>query len=289
METPKEEILEFMSYRPDTEAIIGYGSGVKPQVGQENRKPQIDLIVVVDDMRKWHLQNMKKNPKDYSFSGKLFFRFASLNWIKAGGKICYMTYIPFNNRKFKIGTIERSDFLADLKNWETFYIAGRMQKPILIAKADETIESVIEYNRHAGVDVTKLIVDDKIEINDFYINLASLSYIGDTRMGIAENPDKVKNIVMGNLDFYNDKYGTLLKISDGIVQNTDDVKKELLPDDLKVYLDSRTTSSKEEVINFLTEKNKSKSLSQTVKGIFTTGPIKSVKYAYEKLKRKKKK
>ena len=32
-----EEILEFMKTRPQTAGIIGYGSGVNPQKGQEKR------------------------------------------------------------------------------------------------------------------------------------------------------------------------------------------------------------------------------------------------------------
>ncbi len=289
METPKENILKFMSNRPNCAGIIGYGSGVKPQVGQEKRKPQIDLIVIVKDLKAWHKENIKRNPKDYAFSSKLFFRFAPTKWLKAGGKICYMTYIPFEGHKYKIGTIEETDFLHDLKKWETFYMAGRMQKPILIVKATKEIELAIEYNRQAGVKVTQLMYDKNPEIKDFYITLASLSYIGDTRMGIAENPDKVQNIVLGNLDFYNEIYGQQLQIKNDYVQIKQNFSLETLPDDLKEYIDKNDQPIKDKITSFLTAKNKSQSMTQTLKGIFTTGPVRSIKYAAEKLKRRKRK
>lgn len=289
MRTPKEEILKFMDSRPETVAIIGYGSGINPQRGQENRKPQIDLIVVVDDLKKWHALNIKKNPKDYSFSGKLFFKYAPKKWLRSGGKITYMTYIPFDGSKYKIGTIEKDDFLNDLSNWETFYMAGRMQKPILIVKAPENIEEAINFNRQAGLQSTELLLGEgEFDEEYFYTILAGLSYVGDTRMGIAENPDKVLNIVKGRFDFYQDVYGSQLKIKDGNViarvESTDN-----LPKDLRQYLDSYSGNVGDGIREFLTHKNKSQSVAQTVKGLFTTGPIKSIKYVSEKLKRKKRK
>lgn len=289
MKTPKEEILEFMKERPETVAVIGYGSGINPQRGQEHRKPQIDLIVVVDDLKKWHALNIKKNPNDYSFSGKLFFKYAPKKWLKSGGKITYMTYIPFNGSKYKIGTIEKEDFLNDLKNWETFYIAGRMQKPILVVSAPEDIESTIEYNRHAGVLTTELLLG-KGEFDEeyFYTILAGLSYLGDTRMGIAENPDKVLNIVKGRFDFYHDVYGSQLKIKDNMVIVAQD-SMETLPDNLHLYLENYKGNIGDGIREFLTRKNKSQSMAQTIKGLFTTGPIKSIKYVSEKLKRRKRK
>ncbi len=288
--TPKENILEFIKSRPKTVGIVGYGSGIKPQRGQENRKLQIDLIVIVNDLKNWHKQNIKMNKKDYSFSSRLFFKYAKVNWLKAGGKICYMTYLPFNGSKYKIGTIELADFLNDLKSWETFYMAGRMQKPILIAQATEEVEQAIEYNRYAALSTTQLLIgENKIDKLEFYMTLAGLSYIGDTRMGIAENPDKVKNIVEGSLESYEELYGAKLKAEGNNFILDNNINIETLPDDLNEFLQQKDANIPNLISEFLTTKNKSQSTSQTIKGLFTTGPIKSIKYVYEKLKRKKKK
>ena len=291
MDKIKAEILDFMNLRPEAIGIIGYGSGVNPQKGQQNRTPQIDLIVIVEDLRKWHKDNIKNNKKDYSFLSRLFFKYAPSKWLKSGGKICYMTYISFKESKYKIGTIEYQDFIEDLTTWETFYIAGRMQKPILIVKADKEIEKDIAYNRVAGMETTKLLVNKKeIPLKDFYIALSSLSYIGDTRMKLAENPDKVKNIVEGSIGFYDDNYADKLNIKNGKVIIDDNVNIDKLPTKLKKAIEEDSSLSiSNKIKNFLTKQNKDKSLSQTVKGIFTTGPVKAIKYALEKLKRGRKK
>ena len=288
MKTPKQAILNFMATRPQTEAIIGYGSGINPQYGQEKRNPQIDLIVVVDNLKHWHKQNIKLNPKDYSFLGKLFFRVSPNKWLRSGGRIAYMTYIPFKGHEYKIGTIEKQDFLKDLNNWETFYMAGRMQKPILIAKADDEINKAIQHNREAGLEASKLLLDKgKYDEEYFYTILTGLSYIGDTRMGIAENPDKVLNIVKGRLDFFKEIYGKYLNIEKGkVVIDEKDTSK--LPKNLQEYLKTYDNIG-DGIREFLVKKNRSHSLAQTIKGLFTTGPIKSIKYVKEKLKRRKKK
>lgn len=289
MEEPKNEILEFMDNRPESVAIIGYGSGINPQYGQEDRKPQIDLIVVVDDLKKWHSLNINRNAKDYSFFSRLFFKYAPKKWLCSGGKIAYMTFIPFNGGNYKIGTIEKNDFLNDLNNWETFYMAGRMQKPILVVKAPHEVEKAIEYNRYAGLLSAQLLLGEgEFDEEYFYTILAGLSYIGDTRMGIAENPDKVSNIVKGSFDFYHEIYGSQLKFIDGKISLGDN-KIDGLPTDLIAYLNLYDGNIADGIREFLVTKNKSQSKAQTVKGLFTTGPIKSIKYVSEKLKRKKRK
>lgn len=286
MNKKSKDILDFMSTRPKCLGIIGYGSGINPQKGQEKRKPQIDLIIIVDDLKKWHKKNMKMNQNDYSISSRLFFHYVSNKLLRSGGKICYMTYIPFGGREYKIGTIQKNDFLDDLDNWNSFYIAGRMQKPILVVLSDDEINERIEKNRKFAVMATKLINDEKnISERDFYISLAGLSYIGDTRMGIAENPDKVKNIVDGSFEFYHDTYGNMLEFKDGYVKKSK-VDINNLPSDLKAFIDDTNGEIKNKVYEFFYQKNKDKSLAQTTKGLFTTGPIKSIKYVAEKMKRK---
>lgn len=289
MEEKKQDILKFMEQRPETIAIIGYGSGINPQLGQEKRKMQIDLIIVVSNLKKWHTENMKKNPKDYSLSSKIFFKLFSNKTLKSGAKICYMTYLPFEGKEYKIGTIEEQDFLSDLNNYDTFYLAGRMQKPILIVKTNEKINQAIEYNRKCAVLATKLLLGPgKYEEEYFYTMLTGLSYIGDTRMGIAENPNKVKNIVKGSYEFYQKTYRPLLQIEkDEILIKKENYKG--LPKNLKIYLDNYKGRTGNGVRAFLVNKNKSQSTSQTIKGIFTTGPIKAIKYACAKLKRKQEK
>ena len=65
-----KNIEEFINKRPDVVAAYGYGSGVFKQAGYTSKdKPQIDLILIVDDLKEWHKKNFKLNRKDYSFFG----------------------------------------------------------------------------------------------------------------------------------------------------------------------------------------------------------------------------
>ena len=57
----KEFINEFLSQRPNVIGAFGYGSGVFKQLGYDKKeKPQIDLILVVENIREWHRENIKK-------------------------------------------------------------------------------------------------------------------------------------------------------------------------------------------------------------------------------------
>lgn len=286
----KETIKQFMAKRPACEAIIGYGSGIHKQKGQESRKVQVDLIVVVKDLKKWHRENALLNPTDYSFTGRSFMTKGSPTWLKKGGKICYMTYIPFMGHSFKIGTIEESDFLDSLTLWDTYYLAGRMQKPVMIVKTNSQIKKAIENNRKMAVAAALLISEErKIPMEEFYETIVSLSYIGDTRMKFAENPQKISNIVKGSYDFFEDTYGNsdLYKRVKGYIDNKHSKKLiSYLPILLQADIASKEGTYKQIITDFLIQKNKKESSVQTIKGIFTSGPVKSIKYGLAKLKRK---
>ena len=60
MATMENEILKFMNLRPESIGIIRYGSGVNSQKGQEKRKPQSDLVVILDNLKEFLNDN-----KDY--------------------------------------------------------------------------------------------------------------------------------------------------------------------------------------------------------------------------------
>ena len=57
----KDVIKKFIEKRPKVIAAYGYGSGVFKQAGYNgNEEVQLDLIFIVEDIKKWHLENMKK-------------------------------------------------------------------------------------------------------------------------------------------------------------------------------------------------------------------------------------
>ena len=106
-------------------------------------------------------------------------------------------------------------------------------------------------------------------------------------MKFAENPQKISNIVKGAMDFFETTYGDsdLLNRVKGYIENKHSEKLvDMLPILLRAEIANKD-NPKEAIINYLTEKNKKESTMQTMKGIFTNGPMKSVAYAFAKLKR----
>ena len=76
----REAISKFALKRPESVGVYGYGSGVFKQASSV--KPLTDVIFVVDDLKGWHMENMKMNPSDYSLIGRLYINRSSIKRIK---------------------------------------------------------------------------------------------------------------------------------------------------------------------------------------------------------------
>lgn len=159
----KEQIEKFLEKRPETLCAFGYGSGVFRQSGYTaTDKPQIDLILAVKDIRAWHLENMKKNPEDYSFTGKVFYSNASRKKMKGFNGITYQSNIKevvydpsipeeHTVQMFKYGVIEINDLIAQLRTWNRFYLAGRFHKNMLKIKSVSSVDEVMDENRRSAL------------------------------------------------------------------------------------------------------------------------------------------
>lgn len=297
-----EQIEKFISNRPEAIAVYGYGSGVFKQSGYTSKdKPQIDLIIVVDDLRKWHIENMKLNRHDYSLTGKIYFKHAKLSKLKGMTGITYVSNIEENNSVFKYGTIELSDLLNQLNTWEHFYLAGRFQKTIYPIKETDDLRKAIEKNRENALLVATYLQDkDIVAKKDILVTLCGLSYLGDTRMKFAENPRKVLNIVEGSFDEFNKIYkfdndylteennDTIIIDRNIVLERINDLPKGLLCS-IKETLINGDSEAKEKILEYFEELNKKESSQQTLKGLRTNGFSRSIKYALKKLAKRFKK
>lgn len=299
----KSSISKFINKRPKVKGAYGYGSGVFKQSGYTSKdKPQIDMIFVVEDLKKWHLDNIKKNPKDYSFSAKLYFKSASVSKLKGNTGIVYLSNIEEDGSVYKYGTIEEKDLEKYLNNWESFYLPGRFQKTILPIIESKKIDKANEKNRESVLFTALLTLpEDKTKLIDVYTQICGLSYLGDTRMKFAENPRKVLNIVEGSYDIFKDIYGTgndyfksnkKEEITVDYKKLMKDIKKlpkcllEYLGDDVE-NVDRNIIS--ERILAYFTELNKNESSKQTIKGLYSNGLVRSINYAYKKVLKKIKK
>lgn len=304
----RTRIDNFIKTLPPTASVKAYGSSIAYQAGYKaNEKKQVDLIVVVDDIKKFYEENLKINKYMYSFTPKLYFKHAKSETLKKAAGICYTTDIKYGQDTYKMGVIEKEDVLDDLLNWKTFYIAGRFQKEMYTAKSDEQIEKANEINKRNALTIALLLLDkDKPKLIDLYEKICSLSYMGDSRKSFkAEDPNKIKKLASGSKEHFDREFKdkTDLFTVDKNENITIDYKKVLqmidkLPIELKIRIsdevgDKKLSDGFEEIRiaikDYLTTIIKKSSNGQTKKGILTTGPKKSLTYALAKLKKGRKK
>lgn len=238
---------------PKVDFCVGYGSGVMQQKGIDMEKKMIDFIFVVENSKDFHQENLKLNPDHYSF-----LKHFSLNAIlyfqrNFGGKIYYNTLIKVDKYEIKYGVVDFEDFKRDLLEWETFYLAGRLQKPVKIVINNEKMENIMKINLERAKTFVVKEYQPKTE-QELYEQITALSYNGDIRMGVAEDKNKIQNIVNGNLQGFQDLYS-----------NIEVNENHQFPKDLK------------EIV-------KKSSFQQSLKGLITAGFRKSFKYVMRKLK-----
>ena len=119
--------------QPHISFAFGYGSGVlKQQQDLEKSKTQnqVDLILTVNNSFKFHEENLKLNPYHYSFLR--YFGVSTITRIQEtkGARIYFNPYVKLNNDPdtlYKYGIISRKHLIRDLLDWETLYVAGRLQ------------------------------------------------------------------------------------------------------------------------------------------------------------------
>ena len=280
--------MEFLNKRPKVIGAFGYGSGVFKQIGYtENDKVQIDLILIVENIKDWHKQNIKLNPKDYSFIGKNFLTKSNINKIKGLTGITYQSNIDYKNNLFKYGIIEYKDFEKHMKTWDSFYVPGRFQKPILTIITNDKIDKLIYDNRRNACKISLLCMEED-NLDDLFTTICSLSYNGDTRMKIAENPNKVANIVGASKEKFKEMYDfeDLYKIENNKI--VFEPQLENLPLELDKYIGNKENLKqvKQKILEYLAILNKNESKNQTIKGLKTNGIAKSAKYAVAKILKK---
>ena len=303
-----ERIKKFVGTLPKTISVKAYGSSIAYQAGYKaTEKKQVDLIVIVDDIKRFYEENLKLNKYMYGLTPRLYFRHAKEKSLKKGAGICYTADIPYGIDSFKMGVIEKEDVLDDLLNWKTYYIAGRFQKEMKTIQEDKEIEEANEINKRNALTIALILLEDENPtLMKLYETICSLSYMGDSRKNFkAEDPRKVQKLASGSKEHFDREYTAK---TDLFTVNKDDTitidyKKVLkrieeLPENLKIKIadsiDGRLSEEKlpeirRAIVEYLTTIIKKSSMAQTLKGVKTTGLYKSLKYAIAKLKKGQKK
>ncbi|XP_012564290.2 phosphatidate cytidylyltransferase, mitochondrial [Hydra vulgaris] len=300
------------SFSPGILYGCAYGSGVFKQNGHTSVKNNmIDFIFVVENSLLWHQQNLLKYPHHYSFVryfGTNFVSFLNKNY---GAKVYFNTLIEFDKSLIKYGVIEIKDFVKDLLEWNTLYIAGRLHKPVVVLNSitDNLILKSIDANYLSALNTSLLLLPKIFSEDELYLTIAGLSYTGDPRMIVGEDKGKVKNIVLPNKDKFQKLYQDIflgnksLCLSNGVFEQDISLDAQLsllqlLPKNLlyKISFFSSAVSERDFIL-LIKDRPKfqnviqksissivsSSSTTQTLKGVLTAGVRKSVLYSSSKL------
>lgn len=200
---------------------FGYGLGVFPQKGYEkSKKPQIDVVHVVDSPQKFHEFNTAKFPDHYSF-----LRLLGISTVvkvqEYGAGVYYNPYVSITDAAggvslIKYGVVSTDVILRDLMEWSLFYLAGRLQKPVRhVFGADLRLKQANQYNLQSALNLSLVLLalgrKKTTTRRDLYEKIALLSYMGDPRMLVGgENPNKVKNIVDRQMPYFEQLYAPAL-------------------------------------------------------------------------------
>ncbi|KAJ1914112.1 Mitochondrial translocator assembly and maintenance protein 41 [Mycoemilia scoparia] len=213
---------------------IAYGSGVYKQAGYDNEgslgngkeKPMIDLIFGVSHPEHWHALNMQQHPDHYS--GLTRFGSGAVAFVgeKLGAGVYYNTDVEIEGMRVKYGVTSVRNLTGDLLNWETLYLAGRMHKPTLVIRDDPFVRVCGQVNLANAIRVALLMLPKNFTEQELFTTVAGISYTGDARMKVGgENPNKVDNIVSGQLPIMKKFYSSIIEglhnleyISDDILQ-----------------------------------------------------------------------
>lgn len=138
----------------------------------------LDFVFTVDDPVMWHSKNLKKNWSHYSFLKILGPRIITSIQNNYGARVYCSPLITCDGRLIKYGVISTSVLIEDLLNWNTLYVAGRLQKPVKIVAMNEniTLRSALDKNLRNAVMAAFLMLSESFSEEDLFVEIAGLSY-----------------------------------------------------------------------------------------------------------------
>jgi len=272
----------------------------------------VDVVLVIRDenLEEWHAQNIQANPSHYSSFARAIGCTRLQRW---GPGLYYNPHVRLptiggKDLEAKYGVISVEALLADLKNWSSLYMAGRMHKPCALTwhgdtaidgEIREAVEAAIAKNRRSAVVAAALghgwgtgTFGRHMHRAELLEAIVRLSYDGDIRQGIAESPMKIKNIAeRQEKDLW--KIYKPIAAELGVLPPKDFLERShlfgMLPKDIQLKAEKRAKGFEQAVDDMwavptvLRSIVRKASLQQTAKGFLTAGPSRSAVYAMKKL------
>jgi len=212
----------FLTTLPEHLCAFLYGSSAFSQqqsINQLNHNQQIDLLIITNNPARFHSRNFILNPSHYKDYHLLTSEFSKTP------PLIYLPYIKSSKgckEFFKIGVVDFKEAVNDIKNWTSFIIAPRLQKPtifipsklpvqlqqkgtiqsIAMSQIKAIEDSVVINFKSALIAAILLHPFSPISHHCLYECICSLSYRADLRMLLFEDPKKVSNIVTNQLKYF---------------------------------------------------------------------------------------
>ncbi|KAL9122851.1 MAG: hypothetical protein Q9187_000587 [Circinaria calcarea] len=230
----KEALRQILwQFRAPIRYAFAYGSGVFPQSGASPSAPSsalhpkpdpaittvqggqskvIDFIFGVSHTQHWHSLNLQQHRDHYSAVGSLGSYVVSRIQDRWGAGVYFNPYVTVNGTLIKYGVVNLDTLCRDLSEWDTLYLAGRLQKPVKILRDDPRVRLANQVNLVSAIRTALLLLPPTFTEQDLYRTIAGISYLGDLRMSFpTENPQKVKNIVKNQLPNFRRLYAPLIE------------------------------------------------------------------------------
>ncbi|KAF9186860.1 Mitochondrial translocator assembly and maintenance protein 41 [Haplosporangium sp. Z 767] len=316
-----KSVVDSIHHKAPIRYAFAYGSGVFAQKGYDGKqKPMVDFIFAVSHPQHWHSLNLQANPHHYSLLGKLGSKAVATTQERLGAGVYFNPFVEVNGMTVKYGVVSIDTLCNDLLNWETMYLAGRLHKPVKILLDDPRTRLSNQVNLFNATRVALLSLPKRFTSEELFTKIAGLSYLGDFRMSIGENPHKVQNIVNAQLSQFHRLYDPLLlnlsnvtTLREGHLEQDDSplIRSrtfQKLPPKLKQGVlyryhsalsqagveivkeegqDIQSVATAPDLDKYLEKTVHSivqiPALSQSIKGIATAGVTKTVKYGAQKL------
>ncbi|XP_038069086.1 phosphatidate cytidylyltransferase, mitochondrial-like [Patiria miniata] len=303
------------NFPKDMTMAFAYGSGVFKQIANKDKDNMIDFIFVVNDAADWHAQNLRRNPHHYSSLRHLGAEKIVRIQDEIGAGVYYNTLVRCEDKLIKYGVVRRDRLIRELIDWNTLYLSGRLHKPVSIVQrsSSRTLYNAIRRNLQSALYASLLQLPECFTEDELFLKIAGLSYGGDFRMVFGEDKNKVRNIVSANLDGFRTHYHDMLDNTEHIYwdQKNRTVEQDrspaclfshlsCLPKNLQLSIarlaggPSHDTGvvlqriAREKECSDLVARGarnivRTSSITQSIKGIFTAGIMKSANYSLQKL------
>ncbi|MCJ1388864.1 Phosphatidate cytidylyltransferase, mitochondrial [Xylographa bjoerkii] len=230
----KEALRQILwQFRAPIRYAFAYGSGVFPQTAsaptlsssklhpkpsaaistvQGGQGKMIDFVFGVSYTQHWHSLNLQHHPDHYSavrYAGSYAVSRIQDNW---GAGVYFNPYVTVNGTLIKYGVVNLDTLCRDLSEWDTLYLAGRLQKPVKILRDDPRVRLANQVNLLSAVRTALLLLPSTFTEQELYSTIAGISYLGDVRMSFpTENQNKVANIVTNQLANFRRLYAPLIE------------------------------------------------------------------------------